>query len=262
MTADRVLIEQAADRLFGAYTGTPVAPVRTELPEGDLDAAYAVQRVNTARWLAAGRRLVGRKIGATSLAIQKQLGVSQCDYGVLLDDMAFGDRSSIRIAGRLLQPRIEVEVAFVLKKSIEGRHCTTADVISAVEYLLPAIEIVDSRIRNWDIGIVDTIADNASSGAFVLGSSPVSPLARDLRNVAMALSRNGVDAAFGCGAACLGNPWNALQWLAQKMVDVGEPLQAGEVVLSGALGPLTAIEQGDHFRADLGPLGSVEVSFK
>src|SRR5208337_5691932 len=155
--------QAVADRILGAYaTRTPVSPVRDLLPSGAIDAAYAAQDINTRRWLSAGRRLVGRKIGLTSLAVQRQLGVSQPDYGMLFADMAVPDGWDVP-ADQLIQPKVEAEIAFVIGRDLDDEHLTVADILRAVEFALPAIEIVDSRIADWKIGILDTIADNASS---------------------------------------------------------------------------------------------------
>lgn len=225
----------------------------------DIAAGYAVQEINTVHWLGEGRRLVGRKIGLTSLAVQRQLGVDQPDYGALYADMAFADGESLS-RRKLIQPKVEAEVAFVLKKALTYPGLHLAAVITAIEYALPALEIVDSRIADWDIGIVDTIADNASSGLFVLGATPKLPAELDLRLCGMVVEKNGDPVCFGAGAACLRNPLNALLWLARKMIETGRPLQAGEVILSGALGPMVALDAGDFIEARISGLGSVRVT--
>lgn len=256
---EQVMADLAA-RLRGAYDTGPVSPLRGELPPGDPTGAYQVQEANTRHWLEQGRRLVGRKIGLTSKAVQKQLGVDQPDYGMLFDDMAVlsGD---IVAAGRLLQPRIEAEVAFVMKARLDRERLLMPDVVKAVDFALPALEIVDSRIANWDITITDTIADNASSGLFVLGAMPV-PLDRfDPYLCGMVMERNGDPVSLGVGAACLGNPLNALLWLAERMAAVGRPLDAGDVVLSGALGPMVPAKSNEQYEARIAGLGSVRVGF-
>lgn len=235
-----------------------INPVREQLGNSNIAAAYAVQEINTRHWLDAGRRLVGRKIGLTSPAVQRQLGVDQPDYGVLYADMAFADGELIS-RKRLIQPKAEAEVAFVLKKALDGQGLHLAEVMTAIECALPALEIVDSRIANWDIGIVDTIADNASSGLLVLGATPRLISEFDLRLCGMVVEKNGEPVSFGAGAACLGNPLNALLWLARKMVETGKPLQDGEVVMSGALGPMVAMDKGDFIEARVSGLGSVRL---
>jgi 2-keto-4-pentenoate hydratase len=163
--------------------------------------------------------------------------------------------------GRLLQPKVEAEIAFVLARAPNAKALTTAELINCVDYALPAIEIVDSRIANWNIGIVDTVADNASSGLFVLGTRPVRLDAVDLRLCGMVVEKNGDPVSFGAGAACLGNPLHALGWLAAKMDEVGRPLKAGDVVLAGALGPMVAVVPGDMIEARIEGLGTVRVGF-
>lgn len=251
-------IEQVAQDLRAAYGGRPIAPVRDRVPS--IDVAYAAQESNTRHWLSSGRTLVGRKIGLTSKAVQKQLGVDQPDFGMLFADMAVLDDDEIPV-GKLIQPKAEAEIAFVLGVDLDRRGLTVADVVSAVAYALPAIEVVDSRIADWKISILDTVADNASSGLFVLGCTPVPLTALDLRAVTMEMTQGGGVVSRGSGAACLGNPLHATLWLAEKMVEVGRPLRAGDIVLAGALGPMVAARPGDRFEATFGGLGSVRVSF-
>lgn len=235
-------------------------PLRDELPDQRLESAYAVQEINTRHWLDAGRRLVGRKIGLTSKAVQEQLGVDQPDYGMLFHDMACVDGEAID-TGRLLQPKIEGEVAFMIGDDLDAGPLTSADVINAIDWATAAFEIVDSRIADWKIGILDTIADNASSGLFVLGTElhPLDGL--DLRLCGAVLERFGEPVSVGAGAACLGNPLNAVLWLARKMIEVGQPLRRGDLVLSGALGPMVAVRPGDAFELRINGLGSVRTSF-
>jgi 2-keto-4-pentenoate hydratase len=240
--------------------GSPCAPIRDLLPEGALDLAYAAQEINTRRGLEKGRRLVGRKIGLTSLAVQKQLGVDQPDYGMLFDDMAVPDGWEMS-RKQLIQPKVEAEVAFVLDRDLEQERITIADVIRAVAFALPAIEVVDSRIADWKIGILDTIADNASSGLYVLGATPKKLEALDLRGAGMVMESAGEPVSVGAGAACLGDPLTAMLWLAKTMARVGRPLKAGDTVLSGALGPMAAVKWGDVFEARIEGLGSVRAAF-
>ena len=255
------VIASVAQQLFdAARSGVPIAPVRTQLPDGDLDAAYAVQRTNTERALAAGRRLTGRKIGLTSLAVQKQLGVDRPDFGMLFADMAFGDAEEVPWS-RLMQAKCEAEVALVLERDLPDERLTVPDLIAATAYALPAIEIVGSRIAKWDIRITDTIADNASSGLYVLGNRPVKLADVDLRLAGMVMERRGEPVSFGVGAACLGHPFNAALWLARTLARLGMPLRAGDVVLTGALGPMVAVNPGDVFEARINGLGSVRAVF-
>ncbi len=259
MTSPDVL--KAADTLVEAVRmGIACPPVRALLPEGDIKAAYAVQRVNTKRGVATGRRIAGRKIGLTSPAVQAQLGVDQPDFGTLFADMAVPE-GGVVAAGRLIQPKVEAEVALVLGTDLPHRDCTVADVIRATEFALPALEIVDSRNADWDITIVDTVADNASSGLFVLGGTPVPLTGLDLRGVRMTMTRGGETVSEGTGADCLGGPLNAAAWLASTLAAMGDPLRAGDVVLTGALGPMAVAVPGDRFEARISQLGRVAVEF-
>jgi len=243
----------------------PCAPLRERIlaAAGDSDpaaCAYAVQQHNVRRRIEAGARVVGRKIGLTSGAVQKQLGVDSPDFGMLFADMAFGDGEEIPLA-RTLQPKVEAEIALVLERDLTHERHTFADIVSATAYALPAIEVVGSRIENWNIKLLDTVADNASSGVFVLGSRPVKLGRLDLVNCAMTMERRGEVVSSGSGAACLGNPLNAAVWLADMMVRVGTPLRAGDVVLTGALGPMAAVAPGDQFLARIDGLGELRAVF-
>lgn len=255
------LIEQAASRLRQArLTREPCAPVRELIGQTDLQQAYAVQEAVTGADLDAGRRLVGRKIGLTSLAIQTQLGVDQPDYGMIWADTLFGDSEPVDLSA-LLHPRAEAEIAFVLDDDLDVDDLTPVDVLGAIAYALPAIEVADSRIRDWDIRITDTIADNASSGVAILGSTPIALADFDPRLCGMVVERRGDPVSVGAGAACLGNPLTAVLWLARKMVAVRRPLRAGDVVLSGALGPMVDVVPGDVLDCRISGLGSVRASF-
>ncbi|TPQ21514.1 2-keto-4-pentenoate hydratase [Streptomyces sporangiiformans] len=259
MTAAEVA--KTADVLREASrTNSPCPPVRSLLGDGDIQAAYAVQRTNVERGVAAGRRIVGRKIGLTSLAVQTQLGVDQPDFGTLFADMAVPEGGLVK-AGRLIQPKVEAEVALVLGAELPHRDCTVAEVLRATDFALPALEIVDSRIADWDIGIVDTVADNASSGLFVLGGTPVPLTGLDLRGVRMTMTRDGEVVSEGTGADCLGSPLNAAAWLASTLAAMGDPLCAGDVVLTGALGPMAIAAPGDRFEARISQLGRITVEF-
>ena len=261
MTTSAEAIREAADRLHAAATSaTPTAPIRDLLEPGDAAAAYAVQAINTERALAAGRRLVGRKIGLTSLAVQKQLGVDQPDYGMLFADMARPEALDIPLAD-VLQPKVEAEIAFVLGRDLDGDQLTVADLFRAIDYAVPAIEIVGSRVANWDIRLTDTIADNASSGLYVLGSRPVRITDFDMRMCGMVMEKAGEPVSVGAGAACMGSPLNATLWLAEVMARVGRPMRAGDTILSGALGPMVAVAPGDVFDVRIDGLGSVRAAF-
>ncbi|MEU6999684.1 fumarylacetoacetate hydrolase family protein [Nonomuraea sp. NPDC046570] len=250
---------QAADRLLEAErSGKPCAPVRDLIATAG--EGYAVQEVNTRRALDEGRRLVGRKIGLTNEAVRRQLGVDSPDFGMLFADMAYLDGLPVPY-GRFLRPKAEAEVALVLGADLEGGPFTVADVLRAVDFALPAIEIVDSRIADWDISLADTIADNASSGAFVLGNTPVPLAGLDLRLAGMTMTRRGQEVSTGAGAACLGHPLNAAVWLADTLAGTDFPLRAGDIVLTGALGPVVPVEPGDVFEAWIDGLGSVRAVF-
>lgn len=255
-------IEAAARELATArHEGKPCPPLRGRLlPEGDVEAAYRVQQFQVRQWLDQGYRRVGAKIGLTSSAVQRALGVYQPDFGVLVDSMAVPDGMEIGWE-RLLQPRVEAEVAFVLGRDLPGERITSVEVIRAVDFLLPAIEVVDSRVAGWDISIVDTVADNASSGLFVLGASPRRLSDVDLRLCGMVLERSGEPVSVGAGAACLGNPLHAVAWLAGTLAAAGDPLRAGDVVLSGALGPMVPVAPGQVYEARISGLGSVRACF-
>jgi 2-keto-4-pentenoate hydratase len=260
--ADRVAAhEAAAGRLIdAAEQRRPCRPVRELLPDGGVDDGYEVQKLVHER-SSAGRRRVGRKIGLTSAAVQAQMQVDTPDFGVLFADMAFGDSEPIPF-GDLLQPRVEAEVAFVLGADLPERDVTPTEVLRAIDFVVPAIEVVDSRIAGWDISIFDTVADNASSGVFVTGGSPRSLRSvPDLRECEMALVVDGEVVSSGTGAACLGHPLNAVVWLANAVAARGEPLRAGELVLSGSLGPLVPVRPGRVYEAGLGGLGSVRAAF-
>ena len=255
-------IAEAAERLWqAAAAGKPCAPVRDLLPPLDVGAAYRVQELNVQRLVReTGAVPVGRKIGLTSAAVQHQLGVDQPDVGTLLDTMAVTP-SAAAPATRLLQPKVEAEVAFWLGSDLDGPLASIDEVRPAIAAACAAIEIVDSRIDAWDITIVDTVADNASSGMFVVSDRRVPLSDFEPRDVQMVTTCNGARASAGQGSACLGDPLNAVLWLARAARDMGTPLRAGELVLSGALGPMVAVSTGDHVSAALSVLGPVEVSF-
>jgi len=251
----------AARRLLdAARRSTPCAPIRTLIGADDVTTAYAVQRQLTAARLATGHRVVGRKIGLTSPAVQRQLGVDQPDFGVLFDDMDVSDIAKIPVAG-LLQPRIEAEVAFMLADDLTDGAMTADRVGDAVAYAVAALEIVDSRIAGWDITIADTVADNASSGLFVLGRQRVELDAFTPAETVMTMTADDEVVSTGNGAACLGDPLAALAWLATTARDLGDPLRAGQVVLSGALGPMVPIRPGVRFAAEMSGLGTVTATF-
>jgi 2-keto-4-pentenoate hydratase len=253
-------IEEAAAQLRAAHdAGTPCAPILGLVDRNDPETGYAVQELNTRRWLDEGRRLVGRKIGLTSDAVQQQMGVDQPDFGMLFADMEVADGESI-VAGRLMQPRLEGEVAFTLGRDITDIS-DQASVTGAIDHARVAGEIVDSRVADWKISIVDTVADNASSGLFVLGEERVGLENLDFLGGRMEIERRGEICSAGGGAACLGHPLRAVLWLANMMVEVGRPLEAGDIVLSGAWGPLVPVLPGDELEVRITGLGSVRACF-
>ncbi len=245
-----------------ALSQTAIAPVRSQLgaEKADVDIAYAVQALNITHALAEGRRLVGRKIGLTSKVVQAQLGVDQPDFGMLFADMAYGDGEVIPM-GLLIQAKVEAEIALVLHQDLTQEKHTYVDIINATAYALPAIEVVDSRIENWKISLIDTVADNASAGVFVLGSRPVKLENLDLAGCYMSMTRGHELVSNGIGHVCLANPLNAAVWLADEMVRRGRPLLAGEIILTGALGPMVAANPGDEFKVEIEGLGSVTAVF-
>lgn len=241
-------------------TGSPIAPLR-DVPEvSDVEAAYSIQQINTQRRLDAGGRLVGRKIGLTSPAVQKQLGVDSPDFGALFSDMAVGPSEPVEI-GNFVAPKIEGEVALLLGRDIDSAQATIADIILATEYAVAAIEIVDSRIRDWDIGLLDTVADNASAAKFTLGGTPFKLDGIDLSAAKFAMICGTETVSEGSGKDCLGHPLNAAVWLARTLAERGDPLCAGDVVMTGALGPMTLVEAGKTYTARIEGLGEVSTSF-
>jgi 2-keto-4-pentenoate hydratase len=261
-------ISAAVERLARAQeTRVPCAAVRDLIGTDDLPAAYAVQQGLVQKRLAGGATVVGRKIGATSEAVQNQLGVDQPDFGYLLDDMdvsdpaALGDPISMR---PLLQPRVEAEVAFLLGRDVDMAEddITLESVRACVDVAIPALEIVDSRIDQWDIGFTDTVADNASSGLYVVGreGKPLDEL--EPRDVEMSLTINGEVRSSGNGAACLGDPLEALRWLAVQCLRFGDPLRAGQIVLSGALGPFVPFAAGDRVEASISGFEPLVATFE
>lgn len=254
-------VNDFALRLRNAYSNRKtIAPLRDEIGVENIPLAYEIQNINTTHRLNNGARIIGKKIGLTSFAVQKQLGVDQPDFGILFQDMEVLNGTSISVQ-KLMQPKAEAEIAFVLGEDLDEENLTTVDIINAIDYALPSIEIVGSRIENWNIKITDTIADNASASHFVVGHTPKTLDEFDMINCKMQMYANGDLVSEGRGADCLGSPLNAVLWLANKMVEFGDPLQAGEVIFSGALGPMVTVKAGDHIRAEFEGIGSVSVSF-
>lgn len=222
--------------------------------------AYAVQRQVRARRVAGGDRTIGRKIGLTAASVRKQLGVFTPDYGYLWNSTAYGDGATVPLSD-YIHPKLEAEVAIVLDRDLTAFEPTLVDLIDATAYALPALEIVDSRVRAWDIQLFDTVADNASAAGFVLGADPRRLDQLSLRDAKMSMRRGADLVSSGTGQECLGHPLNAAVWLARQAARCGEPLRRGDIVLTGALGPMVVIAQGDRFEATIEGLGSVSVDF-
>ncbi|MBZ6377163.1 2-keto-4-pentenoate hydratase [Pacificimonas flava] len=249
-----------AERLDSAYSTGVVAPIAGELSPCDIPTAYAVQMAQVARWQASGRRVAGRKIGITSFAVQRQLDVDTPDFGHVMADMIYGDGDVLPYE-RLQQPRAEAEVALILDRDIDVDCPNVADIVASTGWVMPALEIVGSRIADWKISIFDTIADNASSNLVVLGGPARRLDGLDLSGCAMTMELNGETVSSGRGSDCLGNPLNAAVWLARAARDYGSPLRKGEVILTGALGPMVSVAAGDTLHASIGGLGTVSTSF-
>jgi 2-keto-4-pentenoate hydratase len=259
--ADTQTVISLADALWEAErTRTPIEPLTDGRSDLDIDDAYAIQTHNIDRRIADGARVIGRKIGLTSRGMQDLLGVNEPDFGVLLDDMIVEDGDVVDL-GTMLQPRIEAELAFVMETDLAGPGVSAARALSAIAGVLPAVEIVDSRIADWRIKLVDTVADNASSGRLVVGGRMRRVDEVDLRLIGMVISRDGEVIDTGAGAAALGNPARCVAWLANKLGALGAQLNAGDVVLPGAVHRMVTVQPGDVFRAEYAHLGAVTARF-
>ncbi|WDU64054.1 fumarylacetoacetate hydrolase family protein [Pseudomonas poae] len=252
--------QDLALRLRQAYEHGTVKPLRDGLDPTDATGAYAVQAINTLHWVQQGRRIVGRKVGLTAVAVQAQFNVNQPDFGVLFEDMRIAD-GGVLAPSSMLQPRAEAEVALVLSQDITSPTATVQDIIAATSHAVAAIEIVDSRIADWNITFADTVADNGSSARFVLGKETRALEGLDLYTCGMVLEVNGSIASVGAGAACLEHPLKAAAWLARTLAIAGEPLRAGDIVLTGALGPMVTLKPGDRVEAKIGGLGAVSFTY-
>jgi 2-keto-4-pentenoate hydratase len=241
-------------------TRKPIAQVSRTFQLSGIETAYQVAELNVQARLVAGHRIVGKKVGLTSLAVQKQLGVDQPDFGVLFEDMEYLSGADIPMS-RLIQPKAEAEVAFVMSADLGPSAPNWCEFLAAVAYALPALEIVDSAIADWKITFFDTVADNASSALYVLGDQPVSVGSLQLADLRMTMRRGDTVVSEGVGSACLGHPLRAAWWLARTMAERGQPMRAGEVVMSGALGPMIPTVAGDRIVAEMGALGSVRCQF-
>ena len=254
------LYQELGKQLFDALnSGQSIGPLRA-LIDNDVDAAYAVQKELVTLRKARGEKVVGKKIGLTSFAVQKQLGVDQPDYGILFDSMDVS-RSKCIDSSKLILPKVEGELAFILGKDITTKNITMDVLMDAIAQVRASIEVVDSRVENWNIQISDTIADNASGSHFILGEDSKSLNELNPETVSMKLYKNGKLSSEGNGRACMDNPLNATLWLAQKMNNQGEPLCKGEVLLSGALGPMVSAEKGDKINLEIDEFNSIRLEF-
>jgi len=236
----------------------PCTPLRDLIGTDTIDLAYEIQQINIKERIDKGAKMVGHKIGLTSEAVQQQLGVDQPDFGILLDDMEVQENQMLSFA-ELMQPKVEAEIAFVMAADLNKENLTEADIEKAIDFAQASIEIVGSRIENWNIKITDTVADNASASHFIVGSKKVPLDQFDLLNCKMELYKNGELASEGIGANCLGSPIKSTLWLAQKMQSMGQPIKKGDVVLTGALGPMVGVAPKDEFRVIIEGLGSVDL---
>ena len=258
----RVLVEQLAAELYQALTHRrTVTPLRLRHPELTIDDAYAVSLGILARRERSGERVIGKKIGVTSRAVQDMLGVHQPDFGFLTDRMLVPNHGTVRIRDSLIQPRAEAEIALILRHPLKGPGVTPPEVLAATESVAPCFEVVDSRIADWDIRIVDTVADNASCGVFVLGAERVDPRPLDLATLRVQVWKNGQPLSQGLGSAVQGSPLASVAWLANTLGGYGVELKAGDIILSGSLVPLEPARPGDEFRLELEGVGSARVAF-
>ena len=253
--------ELAADLAQAERSREPIAPLTSAHPDIDVVDAYEIQLINIRQRVAEGARILGHKVGLSSLAMQQMMGVDEPDYGHLLDEMQVFEDVPVA-ARRYLYPRVEVEVGFILSADLPGADCTEDDVLAATEALVPSIELIDTRITDWKIALCDTIADNASSAGFVLGEARVLPSDIDVKAIDAVLTRNGEVIAEGRSDAVLGNPVTAVAWLARKVESFGVRLRKGDVVLPGSCTKAIDARPGDQFVADFTGLGSVHLSFE
>ncbi len=260
MDQDKII--QYGDELYNALiTRQTIAPITERSPDVTIEDAYKIQHQMLKRRIDAGESIVGKKIGVTSKVVMNMLGVYQPDFGYLLTDMIISEGQEIPVSEKMIQPKAEGEIAFILKKDLCGPGLTSADILAATEAVMPCFEIVDSRITDWKIKIQDTIADNASCGYLVLGGTAVDPRKVDLGVCGLVLEKNGELMHTGAGAAALGSPVNAMVWLANTMGALGVTLKAGEVILSGALCAMVDAKAGDSMRVSIGGIGSCGVRF-
>ena len=258
---DQQQIKQLGDELYEALiAGKTVSPLTSRGFEISIEDAYHIQQRMLARRIEKGEKVVGKKIGVTSKAVMNMLGVGQPDFGYLLDGMVYNEGESIPMDS-LIQPKAEGEIAFLMNKDLMGPGLTAADILGATEGVMACFEIVDSRIQDWKIKIQDTVADNASCGVFVLGDKLVDPKKVDLALCGMVLEKNGEIVVTGAGAATMASPVNAMVWLANTLGRLGIGLNAGDIVLSGALGAMVPVKAGDSLRCTIGGIGGCSVRF-
>lgn len=238
-----------------------LSPFTERFKDITIEDAYKISLRMIERRVDAGERVIGKKIGVTSKAVQDMLNVHQPDFGFLTNSMAFSEGQEMPISQQLIQPKAEGELAFILKKDLLGPGVTNADVLDATDYVVPCFEVIDSRIENWNIKIEDTVADNASCGLFVLGDGGVDPHKIDLTTCNMVVEKNGVVISTGVGSAAMGDPVNCVTWLANTLGKYGISLKAGEVILSGSLVPLEPVQAGDHMSVSVAGIGSASVRF-
>ena len=253
--------ELAADLAQGERTRQPISPLTAAQPGIDVVDAYQIQLINIRQRVAEGARVVGHKVGLSSLAMQQMMGVDEPDYGHLLDEMEVFEDIPVT-AAKYLYPRVEVEVGFILADDLPGADCTEDDVLAATAAFVPSIELIDTRITDWKIALCDTIADNASSAGFVLGAARVAPTDIDITGIDAVLTRNGEVVAKGRSDAVLGNPVTAVAWLARKVDSFGVRLKASDIVLPGSCTRAIDARAGDQFVAEFADLGSVRLSFE
>lgn len=261
MLSDATRAELAADLAAAEDSHIATTPLTDRHPDIDVVDAYEIQLINIRRRVKAGATVIGHKVGLSSPAMQQMMGVDEPDYGHLLADMEVFEDVAVP-AGRFLYPRVEVEVGFILADDLPGAGCTEDDVLAATAAFAPSIELIDTRIQDWKIGLCDTIADNASSAGWVLGKERVSPKDIDICGIDAVLTRNGEVVAEGRSDAVLGNPVTAVAWLARKVDSFGVRLRAGDIVLPGSCTRAIDARPGDEFVADFAGLGSVRLSFE
>ena len=255
-------IKSCGKKLYKALReGKQIKALTEEYPDITIDDAYEISlHLNELR-LADGEKIIGKKIGVTSKAVMNMLKVGQPDFGFLTDKMVFSQGEDVIISDQLIQPKAEGEIAFILKSDLVGPGITAADVLAATDFVMPAIEVVDSRIKDWKIKIQDTVADNASCGVFILGDTAVDPRDIDLTTCGMVVEKNGAIISTGAGAAALNSPVNCVVWLANTLGNYGIALKAGEVIMSGSLVPLEPVQAGDSMVVSIGGMGSVSARF-